>query len=515
MGPKAVDKSAGNNSRDADFISPHEILYIRRLLTLYLASFITFPREGTTPDIQLRCPEAAEAVAEYPSAIKGIRKQYLEAVQANIAARERYKTVASAISQDDDISSGPPSSNEGPERLKTHLHLLQMRVRRNELRIRRHYLERLEESNPAKNGHLDLQLVRKAEGEETPLSDPDRNDNAQLSETNLHDLTMQLQRAVVQATYKLEREKQLLAAAKAHHELETSSGWSSTPQARIEALNATKNELIEWIEEKLALANLEDDTGIDETGLNSEPKIESETAVTEMINSQYEQYLEARQKALEVAARAIAPSQQSEAGTASTNTPALQPRANRPWVLPFLAAQVKSLERNQVCTHTINNYTSENLGRVRAHTLETLGRLADESQLLSAYPMTVGQDKPKHEVVGLKPHPVHELGEDEQIKRAQAWAFAAREAQATTDGVLAEQVKAGNERLVHTANLLHDLEELLGMDPESGQRPDPADETDDIWVQASQLRGNRSGTPRPPEGPWAHLYGKVGTSETV
>src|SRR5271156_3490673 len=74
----------------AENMSPEETVKIRRLLTLYLASLITFP-DKLPSHFQLCNPETALEVKSIPREVIGLRRQYLKEVQANIKARHDYQ----------------------------------------------------------------------------------------------------------------------------------------------------------------------------------------------------------------------------------------------------------------------------------------------------------------------------------------------------------------------------------------------------------------------------------------
>src|SRR4051794_33515838 len=76
--------------KTAENMSAEERVKIRRLLTIYLASLITFPDERLS-HFQLCNPETALEVKSIPREVIGLRRQYLKEVQANIKARREYQ----------------------------------------------------------------------------------------------------------------------------------------------------------------------------------------------------------------------------------------------------------------------------------------------------------------------------------------------------------------------------------------------------------------------------------------
>src|SRR6266536_3839562 len=75
-----------------------ETLKIRRTLTAYLDSLIEFPEHGGGALPTLIAASNAVGVKHIPSTFTGIRRDYLRALQSNIAARRQYTSTVEKIS---------------------------------------------------------------------------------------------------------------------------------------------------------------------------------------------------------------------------------------------------------------------------------------------------------------------------------------------------------------------------------------------------------------------------------
>ena len=529
------DAPAHRGATSAREMSPEAMLRIRRLLTLYVASLITFPVEQPS-HFQLCHPETALEVKSIPKEIIGLRRQYLKEIHANIRARQNYQDLLASRNSDGGSLNSDGEVGEGATRLETHLKLLQMRERRKEVQITRHYLEKLRETNPAKDGGLDFRPRQgDDDGPAEDLQGPTANGGGSYHEGSTEALMKKLEREVIRAKYQLEREKRLLADVKAKQEATKGSGDNAIdPRARIRALAATRDELVRFLEEKMSSVGLKDnDVPTNNVEHDREPALDRER-VHEQINTEYDRYIAARKRVLDVAAKALSTPAESgledpvlvkSARTVETRADAAVPVSTQSTIspLPFISEQLVPLLHSQKATALQESYTSRVLKMERAKALDNLERLADESHLLPAYPIMARQERFKNLVTALGgPRKLDQALEtkenDEMIRRAEAWAFAAEEAKKAEEDFVMEKIRYGNERLDGAGCSLALLDELLGEDPrESAVIEDGGGEAD-IWLETAggAIQNTQSRRPRPSQqekGPWAGLSGKIGIAD--
>ena len=513
---------------------PEETLKIRRLLTIYLASLITFPDDQPASHFQLCHPETALEVKEIPKQVIGLHRQYLKEIQANIKARQNYQDLlesrkgdGGSLATDGEVVGG------GKSRLETHLKLLQMRKRHKEVQITRHYFEKLRETKPGKDGSFEFRPPPPEVDDDSGLPDllqaSLESDVGPRHGESTEELTKKLERAVVKAKHQLEREKALLAQVKEKHiATKNAQGDASIqPRARIHALAATRDELVRFLEETMSsVVGLEEDNAAehgDEPALNIE-------GVQEEIAAEYERYITSRKRLLDIAANVL-----SDPGPADNNPTreaiAVETRArasapvsalSKISPLPFISEQLMPLLQSQRANASQESHTTKVLNTEKANALESLDRLADESHLLPAYPIMARQERFKNVVTALggprKLDPAMADTENDtavMIRRAEAWAFAADEARKAEGDLVKEKVRYGNERLNGAEGSLKVLDELLGRDPQKlglgGQENSEAD----IWLEAADAATNNAQsrsarTSQQEKGPWAGLNGRVG-----
>jgi hypothetical protein len=521
-------------------MSPEETVKIKRLLTLYLASLITFP-DKLPSHFQLCNPETALEVKNIPREVIGLRRQYLKEVQANIKARHDYQDLLAQRAGLDETGEDVANVGDGAARLETHLKLLQLRKRREEVRITRHYLEKLKETNPAKDGGLQFRQCPIDEDITTAsLQTPLEIDDGSTSRDSTEALMKKLERAVVRAKYQLEREERLLAEVKARHPKDSSADRDNDPGPRLNALAATRDELVRFLEEKMSSDSLDYDNSPHSTVENdAEPALDQEQ-VQEEIQAEYEKYLTARKRLLDVASTALsAPGEPGSHDTISAKgAEVIDNRAGAPLpmttqpvlsALPFISEQLLPLLGNQKANALQRSYLSKVLNTERGKALDSLELLADESHLLPAYPIMARQARFKNVVSALggpkkSDHARVDTEEntDEMIKRAEAWTFAAEEASKAGDGFVMDKVNYGNERLDGAEGSLALLDKLLGKDLQKLAAASYGGDETDIWLEAAgagasagtENAQNRRARPIQQEsGPWAGLNGTVGLAD--
>lgn len=519
------------DTTDSQTTSAEDELRIRRLLTLYLASLVTFADDRPS-HFQLCHPETALEVKEIPEQVTGLRRQYLKEIQANIKARQKYQDFLTLKKSERVSVPGIGENGKGARRLETHLKLLQMRKRHEEVRIMRHYLEALKETNPAKDGALDFRSGQVHGDELPPLASVGGANGAGYQGESTKALTEKLERAVIRAKDQLEREKALLAEVKARHATDSLQDGVIDPKARVAALCAAKDELVRFLEEKMSCASLEDeDVPARVTEQCNEPR-SSQEEVEEQIKAEYEAYVTARKRVLEAAANALYTSPEPDPGTAAVSdksTRAAENRARPPpatgqsavSTLPFISEQILPLVQNQKATTLQKSYTAKVVKTQRAKAVGSLERLADESHLLPAYPIMARQERYKNVAAALGGpgklgQAMSEPGQgDELVRSAEAWTFAAEEAKKAEEDFVRERIKCGNEMLDGAKESLAVLDQLLGGDKEQSELDGDDGGEADIWLKAAgadtqNARSRRMRPSQQEQGPWAGLNGRIG-----
>ncbi|KAF9886659.1 hypothetical protein FE257_011172 [Aspergillus nanangensis] len=512
-----------------------EALRIRQALTSYLQSQIIFADDG--PDhrnhhaqshLSLCVPhDAVVDVMRIPSEVTGLRREYLEALQANVTARREYQATCEQRPPKQLQGAGVGAGTQPIEpslELQAYLRLLRDRRRHAKLQVFQHYLQEIKTRNTAPLDDFDAREIR---GEQvTPPEDlEDGIQNGGKGQDRIEELLQNLERAVIRAKVQLNREKKLLEQLKAQlpHNAD-----QVAPAMKLAALQRTRDELVHWVEEKLVSEGDHADGPMEE--IPAEEVEESARLLEDQkaqIVERYAAYVDARKRLLDAASRACQPVTIPStkppdrtgdlAKPVPSETTALDPAA----VLSMTSEILLPLSKAQRALALQKTYLSGLLAKEKSTTLRMLNRLRDESHLLPEYPLLARQPRFKHAIAALSSRHVSNPAEsskqtDEVISLAEAWAFASQAAGTAERDYVDQKVCEGSETAEDAEQVLREVYDLLNQDLEETLREDPGEGTEenDIWtsqVQPGRMKSHRRDQ-RPP-GPWSGLDGRVGIDE--
>lgn len=521
----------------APYVKPRqEALRIRQALTSYLRSLIVFDDANLPNHAQshLALCAPSDAIADVnpiPADLTGLRKEYLKALQANVAARKGLRAVSEDVAslRCQRTASTRPAEFADPQEpgtdLRDYLQLLRDRRRHAKLQVFQHYLEQLE----GKEGG-GLEDIGAAEDQSPQLVLPEDFDadvsGRNETDTDLEGLVHKLERAVLRARTQLDREKQLFEKTKAQYGSRRSGSGEISPVVKAEALQRTRDELVQWVEERLVIEGDPDQSLVQDL---PPEEIEEAQRLLEhqkmQITEQYTAYLQARRDLLDAASRACQPvtvtskpparpTHRNEAAAEEVQPP------NALDVISYATETLVPLSKSQKALALQKSYLSGLLAKEKSTTLRALHRLNDESHLLPEYPILARQPRFKHAVASLNPRspPQSEQNQsDEVLSLAEAWSFASHAAGANERDYVQQKVALGNEVAQDARKTLEDVYGILNQDLNEvmGEEADHEAETSDIW--ASEARSTRgfskpSGTriEKRPRGPWSGLNGRVG-----
>lgn len=514
--------------------SRQEALRIRQVLTSYLRWHIEFaeddpdrPNPHAESHLALCAPQDAVVdVKRIPSEFTGLRRQYLEALKANVIARKEYQSVnedvtakanAKRKSRADTVAADPASGLHG------YLVLLRDRRRHAKLQVFQHYLQELKTRQAPEPDRFD-----KTEEQNQQLQQIDEiQDGVQgISGSGVEGLVHKLERAVIRARAQLDRERKLFEELKSQHEAKDKQSIQDTSSAvKIQALQRTRDTLVLWVEEKLMSVGSHDNAPMEDL---SPKEIEDAANLLEerkgQITQQYVAYVEARRALLESASKAclpvaVGPANPQQASldnskSTSEQLPPLEPMG----VLSFTSELLLPLSKSQRALALQKSYLSGMLSKEKSTTLRILNRLGDESHLLPEYPFRARQHRFKHAAAAINTRnsmgPREQIPSDEITTLAEAWAFASGAARDHEQEYVSQKVVEGGETLHEALQALEeicgtlnqDLQEVFpdGQDQETNSGPD-------ILTTEAQNEPNRAG--KRPKGPWNGLNGRVGIAE--
>ncbi|KAL1837429.1 hypothetical protein VTJ49DRAFT_3781 [Mycothermus thermophilus] len=333
------------------------------------------------------------------STARGLQKEYLEALDANIKAHREFEECCHHFRRVEAESRGT-EADRGLDHLKEHLATIQLRQRRDKLEAIEGCLTTLTQKPAASPGFLDPGEVFK---DSRPLPDVPKDLVAALgaeSTSNrppLKELIDQLERHVLQAKLLLTREEQLLEQVKARS---TARPGSVSDGAKLEALNKTRVELIAWIEAELSKSGENNDDGTSQH--TSAHHRQSQTELINMdeqlasIKEKYAQYVDARKTLLRLVSDqpqpVLAPPKPEPTPTASPNPPSTTAPSGPPPPPPPTAHlfspyldRLLSTSREQRGLIAHKSHLNATITKQVRENLHVLDRLADESQLLPAH----------------------------------------------------------------------------------------------------------------------------------
>lgn len=509
--------------------SCQDILRIRQALTLHLQSHIV-SADGTDQNhvpnpashLSLVVPSHANAnVERIPSEVNGVRKEYLKALQENLAVKREYNDLFDRVTSRRAVDSKPvPSSTSNQEVFNHYLELLRERRRYEKLQLFDiHLKEWAATSEPPteqdSSHRLSLDgLVMERDGSTNGSSD------------DVQALISKLEKTVVRAKAKLAREQHLL---KQLQDLQASTRSVSNNVAfNIRALQTTRDELVQWVEDKLAITGTEDDTTNQlEYDNSTTSSVETaQLAVAEYrtrIQEQYVAYVKARQSLLDTLPGLSQPSK-SAANIPPARKASEVPGTNEnteEWgsidVFRNVSEHILAASKYQKSLALQRSYLVGMLAKEKSNLKHTMDRLSQESHLLPEYPILARQPKFRHITppapTGIRQD--HKAGKaDEVVERAQAWAFAAEAARSSEGDYIQQRIEHGaemadtaSEQLQHIYNILRQEQSVSHED-----KGDAAPQESDIWtaeIQPRKAKAKRNEHTQT-KGPWSALDGRVG-----
>ncbi|KAI3005569.1 hypothetical protein CBS147346_4235 [Aspergillus niger] len=513
--------------------SRQDALLIRQALTIYLRSHIEFAENNTEhpgchsqSHLSLLVPhEAVVDVKRIPSELTGLRKQYLEALKLNVAARREYQSVvekATSVNQERGMTRAEKLPVDSSSELQEYLRLLRDRRRHAKLQVFEHYIQELKQRDTPKPADLEdsgthyQQLVPPPEFEVTQHSAP--------TGLTVEELMHNLEKAVIRAKAQLEREKGLLEELQAQ---QMPVGAQDIPRAvKGMALQRTRNELVRWVEEKLVSAG-NDENRVASQDFRSEDMDESVRLLGEkkaQIAQQYTAYADARKRLLDAASRACQPVTLPAGKPPSRPTSLVQGKnaseetqsLDALGVLTFASDVLQPLARSQRALALQKFYLSGMLAKEKDTTLRILSRLRDESHLLPEYPILARQPRFKHATAALASHQAtgtESAKPDQLVGLAEAWASASDAAGMTEQEYVGYRLKEGMETAQDAQQVLEDVYSILNQNLEDTlcDRQGGSGE-DSIGASGARLTRSRAKlqqSHQSAKGPWSGLHGQV------
>ncbi|KAI9802246.1 MAG: argininosuccinate lyase [Sarcosagium campestre] len=530
--------------------SRQECLRIRRILSIYLAAQIDTSGSSHVSHGLALTPHDFGPVPVVPPELSGLRKAYLQALQANAKSRDNYDSLRDSILDSSGMSAESEASllqsEQSTETLHGHIGLLRQRQIHARLKSIGRHSDKLSSKPASQANYLDTAEIFKSL--KRPLM-PEMNDRGSLCAVNgngdIANQMFSLEKAVLRAKHRSEIEKKKLKELMLERDLMTNRNLHADRAAYLTSLEKTRNEVIHWIESELALTA---DSPQDPADVFPPDNINvSMTQTTRVLESQYTDYLEARKSlvdamtSLQVRPKLAPPrplGREERLPDISHDVEEVPSRI----LLPMLDSHLLPLSSLQKSAIQHKSHLVEMLAKQQSSLEKLLERLSDESHLLPEHPMKA--DRPRHKpgmntvasrnmFDGSKDalrFPTNESSSN-NLDRIRAWAHASNAAMSVTRSHVASQVSQGHADISKSEELLREVREMSAKD-ERGLEDSAfaADETTDIWASdlgaitskaghrrlksASRKNTGKGGTTNTRTGPWSGLHGRLGTGKS-
>ncbi len=502
-----------------------EALRIRRILSHYVASNIEELLAGELSPTSLAVPGEDAQVKKIPSEVLGLRRSYLKALQAHAKAKNEYTRLTCDSSKDTNgVQPKEFQDNEDSrESVATYLTLIREQQRYEKLTILQDYLDILSQKDAARPDYLQMNNILEGVA---PLPETSQilvlpPTPSPTSETDTQTLTTRLEKAVLCAKNALDNQKRLLAKIKKEQQKQRASGLPTTTistEMKIRALSCTRDELISWIEERLAKTSQSTDTADKLSTSDSKSAHHSIEKRRKEVQDRYKDYLEARQCLVGLLFSDTPPLEAySEAENAEPHSQEPIVESNQheaSSVLPYLTEYLIPAANAQNSFLRQESYVSSTLASQNQATVQLLDRLAEESHLLPNYPVLARQPRFQKVVEALRskssPSTLAEArrSEDEPqiLSQARQWAFAADASRSAKQEAVKERLEHGTTHIRTAEKLVKELQEILGVDKEENE--DEGDE--DIWTGSIEVKSQKQPSSSGRTGIWAGLDGNIG-----
>ncbi|KAH7270315.1 uncharacterized protein BKA55DRAFT_551262 [Fusarium redolens] len=488
------------------YIKPREqVNYIRRVLALHIG---TCSHDGPVKQPVSLADPTRDVTLD--SSSKGIYREYIEALKANVDARRNYEDAAQSNLPSSSLAKELSSGNE---LLEEQVSLLKLQAKQARLTAVQNHLDSLMQKPAAAPEYLDPEDVfHDAVSLPNVPKEVVNSLVAQQSmkKTDLTEQVAQLEKTVLRAKLLLRREEQLLR--------ETRANAQSIPDVisngiRLHALNTTRNELINWIETELSKASGDEDRDEDGSKSHSQSTADQATISSHLniIKEKYASYLAMRRSLLASAGERFESSAVPVLAPSSTKQQIEEPEpASSTFLLTPYIETLLALSKKQKAMITQKAHVNTTLGKEIKYNCQSLSHLEEESQLLPSH--SVAPTSRRRSGLG------EFLASDERsglTGKVQPWVLAADSAKITTLENVAEQIEGGQLALENSMQTLQEIDQLLGQDEAAEEEETQADTTeDDVWLEAgpkspSKARKHTEKSMEPRDA-WSSLQGNLG-----
>ncbi|KAH8602882.1 hypothetical protein B0O99DRAFT_604572 [Bisporella sp. PMI_857] len=469
---------------------------IRKVLAAHLGSCLTSKAELSI-DRPLSLVECTANVEAGTTGLRGIRREYLRSIRANVKAKKEYQAIIAENQFRTSLERELPKEVtrnkiglvvKSEPALQPFLNTVVCRRKHDRLRIIQDYADTLVQKPAADINNFEPTVVLK--GLDAPPQVPQEvldtlGASTLRRKTDLKELIDQLEKSILRAKLLLGKEQKLLS--KIRYNISSNDTGSMNDACKLQALGTTRNELIAWIESELGKASdVSDDSNngqdIAPHGGNEEGEFERQLSAVE---EKYTQYLKSRSKLLlAVNGRThsrdadISPNESKENKEQTATTfPALMSHPIHPYL-----EELASISNEQKSHIQQRSHLTARFAKIARTSSQGLDLLADESHLIPAHP-ALSIDKHQKGRASFAEETFTKSGSSSN-QRAKDWVFASCSADETTAEAVSENLAEGQMLTTDTRENLRALQEFFGVKSMQENRRGVMDEAGrkDIWA---------------------------------
>ncbi|KAJ0121376.1 hypothetical protein J7T55_008540 [Diaporthe amygdali] len=472
--------------------SREEVSHIRRVLCLHLLStFENGPQPGAL------ALSGADCTIKSTSGVRGLQRDYLRALHANIKAKRDQEAIRQANEEGKTVSARTLNDSD---RLEEHVASIKLKKKQQRLQTIEKHLDLLGQKPAASPEFLQTEAifedVVQLPGVPKAVVSGFTVDKAS-AKTDLKALVDRLEKAVLRSKLLLKKEEKLLEEVRSRS---TATRGTISDGAKLVALSATRNELISWMEAELGKASRLDDLQPEEVdgrrGTTADKgHVHEQLAI---VKDKYANYVSTRKTLVQLLQQPTQPDIKPPLeNTSHTQSKIAQTVPSTHLITPYIERliQVGQDQRNLIAQKSHLNTV---LSKKTEATVRVLDRLTEESQLIPEHPMPGSARRQKG--LGADP-PSDDI--DSTTDRVQPWVFAADAAKLATLESVAEKIEAGQVALEKSTKSLTEIDQLLGRNVSPGDESAADEDTtvDDIWLA-------ESASPRKAPKPNTHVRNK-------
>ncbi|KIW59033.1 hypothetical protein PV05_03517 [Exophiala xenobiotica] len=398
---------------------------------------------------------SSDALNKPETEVERLRTEYLDAVEENRAAHQRYEQALAATGDQprhtkaEDRTDGVDSTTL----LERHIELLRLQKQNASLVVSRDELEQLKFKREATKLEFLPTTVEEFDarfeaGQEVPVL-----------EESITRRVKALESEVVRAHHEAGQERAKLEKAKMQTQTRVAN---SSPNRRLHAILATRQELTTWLEESLEKCQDQQQGELEQ--------IECGRRVTEaMIEGQYQRYLDARKRLIAAVTELRAALPEKSTPKLSSSEWQTEQKTTRHQRSREAAALLNTIEKivlpkvqNQSVSQAHLVFAGEQLQNELGRTINMLERLGDESQLLQAFPILARSGRFGHaaSTFGKQVNAQEAQSKDEISRRMEAWLFAAEAADVAGSSIMEKQLDQGRDATDSVSRSLAELKLL-------------------------------------------------------